>query len=92
MIGAICFLLRRRRLRGKKTAPKEDIHQNPTYFDGKGEMDAGLECLAPQELPGSERNEPQELAASESRRPQEVVGSDWNARELITSQNTHEMG
>lgn len=100
ILGATIFLLRRRRLKEDK---REGVNHDPTYFDGKGEMDAGLESLAPQELPGAEPNEPQELegseiqspqerSASERRKPQEFVGSEWNSQELMTRHNTHEIG
>lgn len=59
-------------------------------MDGKRELDAGIEQLAPQEIDGVEVGGPQEMMTGYN---VPEIGIERDApRELMTCDNVHEMG
>lgn len=80
LLAAILLLLQRWRLELKRAREGDPKTDRPQYVDDKGEMDAGPESLAAQELAGTGREMdaglgslvPQELAGRETVEPQEL--------------------
>ena len=78
ILGVILIILKRRRSRIARPRERASL---PRYVDGKKELDAGIEQLAPQEIGGVEIGGPQELMTcynvpemgSERDAPQELM-------------------
>ena len=89
VLGIILLILKRRRRRSKTITPR-DRASLPWYVDGKRELDAGIEQLAPQEIDGVEVGGPQEMMTGYN---VPEIGIERDApRELMTCDNVHEMG